>query len=221
METGASASASRLGRRPCRPRVARACVGSDRPAVRHVEPGGEATGNRPVLVDLAKLHELIAELDLGDPKRNDYLKARWLKYVEWWDSRAAKAKWKYLSLRSAVVIGGAAIPALVAFHELPPFAGFASVFSVASIVVSLVIAICAGLESLFGFGDIWREKRNAAEIIKSEGFSFLERIGKYQGKTHAEAYETFAASVEDLILGEIREYIVAVSPKQVTGPTQT
>ena len=144
--------------------------------------------SRPVLVDLAKFRELIKDLELGDLKRNEYLNARWLKYVEWWDARARKAKWKYQALRSAVVVGGALIPTLVALRELK-LSDADWVFAVGSIVVSLVIAICAGLESLFGFGDIWREKRNAAEVIKSEGFSFLERIGKYQGKTHAEAYE--------------------------------
>ena len=174
--------------------------------------------NRPVLVDLAKLRELIAGLELGDPMRNEYLVARWLNYVEWWDSRASRAKWKYLALRSAVVIGGALIPALVGLREMQALGPYAWLLALASVVVSLVIAICAGLESLFAFGDIWREKRNAAELIKSEGFSFLERIGKYQGKTHAEGYETFAASVEDLILAEIREYVVAVSPGPSRGP---
>jgi len=140
--------------------------------------------SNPVLVDLAKLRELIAGLELDDPRRNEYLNARWLKYVEWWDSRASKAKWKYLALRSAVVIGGALIPALVALRELKLFADADLVFAVGSIVVSLVIAICAGLESLFGFGDIWREKRNAAEVIKCEGFSFLQLTGKYGFNTH-------------------------------------
>ena len=175
--------------------------------------------SNPVLVDLAKLRELIAGLELDDPRRNEYLNARWLKYVEWWDSRASKAKWKYLALRSAVVIGGALIPALVALRELKLFADADLVFAVGSIVVSLVIAICAGLESLFGFGDIWREKRNAAEVIKCEGFSFLQLTGKYGFNTHVDAYKTFASNVEDLILSEIREYMVAVSPKQPPPPS--
>src|SRR5262245_20776086 len=172
-----------------------------------------------VLVDLAKLRELIAGLELDDPRRNEDLNARWLKYVELWDSRASKAKWKYLALRSAVVIGGALIPALVALRELKLFADADLVFAVGSIVVSLVIAICAGLESLFGFGDIWREKRNAAEVIKCEGFSFLQLTGKYGFNTHVDAYKTFASNVEDLILSEIREYMVAVSPKQPPPPS--
>ena len=91
-------------------------------------------------------------------------------------------------------------------------------FSFASIVVSLLIAVSAGLESLFGWGDIWREKRMAVELIKSEGFSFLQLAGGYaQFKTHQEAYKLFAQAVEDLIRHEIKDYIVAVSPKPGDG----
>lgn len=166
------------------------------------------------LVDVGKLRELLKKLELGDPQRNAHLEARWLQYVDWWDSRASKAKSKYLGLRGTVVVGGALIPALVGLREMAALAPYAAWFAVASIVVSLLIAICAGLDSLFGYGDIWREKRIAAEMIKSEGFSFLELTGKYATfKTHKDAYQAFASNVEDLILKEIKEYIVAVSPK--------
>ena len=167
------------------------------------------------LVDLAILRRLVETLDLKDPARREYLEARWLKYVEWWDSRAWNAKWRYFTLRSAVVIGGALIPALVGLRELNVWARHAWIFSLASIVASLVVAICAGLESLFGFGDIWREKRKAAELIKSEGFRFFQLIGDYSqpDKTHADLYPAFAENVERIIQGEIGDYVLAVAPK--------
>jgi hypothetical protein len=61
----------------------------------------------PELVDLEKLRKLMQGVQLDDAKLNEYINARWLK----WDSRAAKAKWKYLTLRSVVVVGSALIPA--------------------------------------------------------------------------------------------------------------
>ena len=173
----------------------------------------------PKLVNLEQFKLLMSGVELDDSKLNEYINARWLKYVEWWDSRAAKAKWKYLALRSTVVVGSALIPALVGLRELKRFEEADWMFSVASIFVSLAVAICAGLESLFGWGDIWREKRMAAEIIKSEGFSFLQLTGGYaQFKTHQEAYKLFAQNVEELIRHEIKDYIVAVSPKPETTP---
>ena len=178
---------------------------------------GGSSQHEPKFVDLGQLKTLMKGVDLSDPKFNDYINSRWLNYVEWWDSRASKAKWKYLALRGAVVIGSALIPALVGLRELKQFGDAAWLFSVASIAVSLVVAICAGLESLYGWGDIWREKRMAAEVIKSEGFSFLQLTGGYaQFKTHQEAYKLFAQNVEDLIRHEIKDYIVAVSPRSET-----
>lgn len=167
---------------------------------------------KPELVDLKKLRELIAGLDLGDKKWNEYIEARWLNYVEWWDSRARRARRRYYSLRSAVVIAGALIPALVGLRELKMWEQYSWVFAVASIVASLVVAICAGIESLFNFGDIWREKRNAAELIKSEGFSFFELTGAYEKyPSHKAAYKDFSANVEALIRSEIKEYVTAVA----------
>ena len=167
------------------------------------------------LVDLKKLHALIAGLELGDDKRNEYINARWLNYVEWWDGRAREAKWKYFGLRSAVVIAGALVPALVGLRELTVLGEYGWILAVASIVASLVVAICAGLESLFGYGEIWREKRAAAELIKSEGFNFVQLIGEYeQHASHKAAYKIFAANVEKIIRSEIKDYIVAVAPEK-------
>ncbi len=171
---------------------------------------------KPVLVDEEELRKLIDGLDLKDKQRNEYLKARWLNYVLWWDSRATIARRRYFALRSAVVIGGALIPALVGLRELVVWGPQSWIFSVASILASLVVAICAGVESLFGFGEIWREKRAAAELIKSEGFRFFQLTGDYRnaGKSHADLYPKFAAKVEDIIASEIKDYVIAVKPKE-------
>ena len=175
---------------------------------------------KPVLVDLERLRALVAGLDLGDQKWNEYIEARWLNYVEWWDSRASDSKRRYQTLRGAVVISGALIPALVGLRELLGTYGW--VFAVASIVASVVVAICAGIESQFGYGNIWREKRAAAELIKSEGFSFLQLSGNYAlYPTQHDAYPFFAKNVEDLIRNEIKDYIVAVTPKASNGTSGT
>jgi hypothetical protein len=170
------------------------------------------------LVDVDKLRELIAALPLRDKALNGYIDARWLNYVEWWDARARDARRKYYALRASVVVAAALVPAFVAARELDvwqaPGRDYGWIFAIASIGASLVVAVCGGLESLYGFGEIWREKRAAAEIIKSEGFSFFQLTGPYaQFATHDEGYETFGRNVEELIRSEIKDYIVAVNPK--------
>src|SRR5262245_30676966 len=146
--------------------------------------------NDPKLVDIEQLKALMGGIKLSDPKMNEYVNARWLKYVEWWDFRSRKAKACYEGLRVLIVVGGALIPALVGLRELQQLQSVAWLFAIASIVVSLVVATCTGLESVFRCGEIWREKRMAAELIKSEGFSFLQLTGPYaQYKTHQEGFK--------------------------------
>jgi hypothetical protein len=174
---------------------------------------------KPILVNEKELTALIEGLDLKDKQKNEYLKARWLNYVLWWDSRASEARRRYFALRSAVVIAGALLPTIIGLHELNVWAKQAWIFSIAAIIASLVVAICAGVESLFGFGDIWREKRAAAELIKIEGFRFFQLAGEYNQprKSHAKLYPVFAARVEDIIASEIKDYLSAVKSKEENG----
>ena len=79
---------------------------------------------------------------------------------------------------------------------------------------AFVVAVSAGLDALFNCGEIWREKRAAAELIKSEGFSFFQLSGDYaQFETQQEASKEFAKNVENLIRNEIKDYILAATPK--------
>ncbi len=136
------------------------------------------------LVDRQVLENLIERLHLDEDQKT-FLKARWLHYVVWWDNRANESKWKYLTLRSSVMIGGALIPALVSIH-VPDL--YTTYVRVASIGVGLLIAVSAGLEEIFRFGEIWREKRVAAELLKVEGFRYFQLVDRYRdNKSHQEA----------------------------------
>jgi len=163
-------------------------------------------GKHLTLVDEAALREVINKLDLDDAQR-DRLHKRWLHYVLWWDTRASKNKWKYHGLRSTVIIGGAAIPALVSMHVAD--AEWAARLHLFTVILSLLVAVCAGLEGLFGFGEIWREKRAAAEILKVQGWRFFQLVKPYAGKTHKEAFADFADAVETMIEHEVKDYLVA------------
>jgi hypothetical protein len=159
------------------------------------------------LVDEAALRNTIHQLDLDDLQK-DRLINRWLHYVVWWDARARASKWKHHTLRSIVVAGGAAIPALVSVHISDPER--AANLHVVTVALSLLVAISAGLEGLFGFGDIWREKRAAAEILKVQGWRFFQLIKPFAGMTHRQAYPDFADAVETMIEHEVKDYLVAV-----------
>jgi hypothetical protein len=170
--------------------------------------------NDPQRFNVEELRALIGGIKLSDAKMNEYVTARWLRYVQWWDLRSRKSKACYQWLRILTVVGGAMIPALVGLRELQLLQGVDGLFAIASIVVSLVVAISTGLEGVFRCGEIWREKRMATELLVSEGFSFLQLTGPYATLTHQTGFKLFAQNVEDLIRHEIKDYVVATNPQQ-------
>jgi len=64
------------------------------------------------LVDEDYLKNIIEHLDL-EPPQQQFIKARWLKYVMWWDKRSKEAKGPYHRLRATAAIAGVVTAALV------------------------------------------------------------------------------------------------------------
>jgi len=155
--------------------------------------------------------EVIHALDMDDSQKT-WLRYRWLDQLCWWENRAKRARWMYYALQSTVVVGGVCSSALAGL-QAPPY--------ITSSVAALV-AISAGLAGLFHYGEVWRQKRRAAELLKIEGWQFFQlSSADYAGKTHNEAYPIFADRIERLIRGEIKDYIAAVQQKSDESPNHT
>lgn len=153
--------------------------------------------------ELERVIDAIAELE---PYR-DFLKGRWVKMVIWWHVRSMEARRKYFLLRAMVVAGGVLIPVLSVFSMRP---GWGPVSTLAIAMVGAVVAGCAAWEGVTNYGEIWREKRRASELLKVEGWMFLQRCGKYQGDgSYAQAFPRFAADVEGMIAREVGDYLGA------------
>jgi len=151
--------------------------------------------------DLEKVIDGITDLE---PYR-EFLKRRWVGMVMWWHGRSVEARQKYFLLRAIVITGGVLLPVLSALNMRPGWAPFSSM---AIAIVGAVVAGCAAWEGVANYGEIWREKRRAAELLKVEGWQFLQRCGKYQvDETYKTAFVRFAAEVENLIAREVGEYL--------------
>lgn len=125
--------------------------------------------------------------------------------VMWWHGRSVNARRKYFLLRGIVVAGGVLIPVLSALNMRP---GWESSISVLIAVVGAIVAGCAAWEGVANYGEIWREKRRAAEMLKDEGWLFFQLCEKYQAdETHEKVFSRFAAEVENMIAREVGEYL--------------
>jgi hypothetical protein len=161
------------------------------------------------LVSREQLDPLIDGMQELEPYR-EFIKRRWVGMVMWWHNRSVEARQKYVLFRVMVVVGGVLIPVLSVVHMLP---GWGPVVSVLIAIVGAIVAGSAAWEGVANYGEIWREKRRAAELLKVEGWQFFQLCGKYKDyKTHDIAFPYFAAEVENMIAREVGEYLGVFDP---------
>lgn len=157
--------------------------------------------------------QLVDDLDL-DPARKRFLRSRWLDQLVWTESKAARARNRYYALRLTTLIGALLVPALATLD--PQDDTLHNAVRIATWVVGLVVAISAAIEGFFHYGDRWRTYRRTAELLKTEGWLFLQLSGRYSanGSTHAAAYPAFALRVEELIQANVDTYLLKVTAEE-------
>ncbi|HEX2027885.1 MAG TPA: DUF4231 domain-containing protein [Nitriliruptorales bacterium] len=152
---------------------------------------------------------LIDSLELTDREKH-VLRSRWLDQVLWMEGRADSARNRYYLLRLTAVVGGVVIPALVSLNVGSGLA--APVVRGATFGLSLLVAIALAVEEFMRFGDRWRHYRRTVELIKAEGWQFLQLSGSYRSyPSHRAAYASFATRVEALIQPSIEVYVTEVA----------
>ena len=167
------------------------------------------------LLEVEKLEKLIATASWLEGDQRRYLLERWLHQIRWWNQRSWEARAYYFRLRAVVVIGAVMSPFLVSVHVSEAADTW---LRLAGALISLAVAICAGLEALYGWGSIWLEKRRAAELLKVEGWLFLHRAGSYLKGEGPGAFHDFVAKVESQIASEVGEYVTVAQKARDSEP---
>jgi len=170
---------------------------------------------REKLVTREMLEKLVESLPDNRPY-DAYLKGRWIGMVMWWHQQSVGAKWKYFTLRALIIIGGVLLPVAT---TVSAYLGWNSHIALLVAVTGALVAACTAWEGVKNYGETWREKRRAAELLKVQGWLFLNRCGKYEpaevaahkaGK-HA-AFGLFVTEVEAMIAREVGEYLELFAP---------
>ena len=151
--------------------------------------------------------ELIDMLDITDSQKR-FMISRWLEQLLWFEGRAGRAsKWSN-RFRVTNVVGGVTIPALVSLSLNNNPLGDKVEIGWIAFGLSQIVAVSAALEEYFRFNDKRTAYRKAAEVLKSEGWKFLQLSGSYQEyANHQEAYPTFALRVEQFIQEDVQAFI--------------
>ena len=156
----------------------------------------------------AELGQLIEQLELS-PLQQRCLRARWLDTVLWMEGRASHARNRYYLLRLLIIGGGVLIPALISLE----LAGSgAVVLKWSTFGLSLVVAISAAVEGFFRYGERWRHYRRTVELLKAEGWRFLQRGGGYADFAgHGDAFPVFADRVEAIIGSNVETFVTELA----------
>lgn len=159
-----------------------------------------------------ELTKIIETLDI-DERQKVYLSSRWLEQIQWADAAAKKNQRRYYLLRLACIIGGVTIPALVSYN----FAGALDhIAKIATVILSLIVAVSAAIEEFFHFGERWRHYRHLVELLKGEGWSFFQLCGHYNKyDTHKAAISDFVNRVEEALQKEVNHFITQLSHEKV------
>jgi len=148
--------------------------------------------------------ELIDSLELNDTQKH-VLKSRWVDQVIWMESKARHSRTRHYALRLTAIVGGVIVPALVGINLQGP-TGEALRWVILGI--SLIVAITSATEEFFHYSERWRHYRGTVELLKSEGWNFFQLSGPYSRRdSHAQAYETFATRVEEILQQDVQAYI--------------
>lgn len=163
---------------------------------------------------------LIDKLELSE-LRKEFLKNRWLDQVLWLEGRATKERNRHHSLRIVTIVGGVIVPALVGLQR-GENQRWQQAFVWSAFGLSQAVAITAAVEEFLTPGEKYRNYRNTAESLKSEGWQYLQMTGSYrQFKSHEAAYAVFAHRVEQYIQQDVQGFISQLEERQQESKKET
>ena len=161
-----------------------------------------------------RLLRAIQMLAMHEDKK-EWMRDRWLDQVLWFDGRARDANRRYAALRVIAITGGVLVPALV---SLSPPANSNELWEwvkPTTFVVSLMVAAAVGLDGFFHYGERWRHFRRTAELLKTEGWLFIEGGGRYKQYQHRHdfherVFPLFATKVEEIVRRDVEVYLTRI-----------
>ena len=162
-----------------------------------------------------RLSRVIELLDMTEDKKG-WMRDRWLEQVCWFDQRAEQSNRRHSYLRVIAIAGGVLIPGLVSVNP-----GSSNSFWLwdwvrpLAFVVSLMVAAAVGLDEFFHFGERWRHFRRTAELLKTEGWLFIEGGGRYNKYVHRKNFHdhlfpVFASKVEEFVRRDVEVYLTRI-----------
>jgi len=139
-------------------------------------------------------------------EKNDYLKARVIDQIAWYDKKSTTNKKLYYWLQSLVIALAAIIPLLSGFID-----DFGKCMGMLIGFIGAVVAILSGLLALYKFQEKWTAYRTTSETLKHEKFLFETNTDPYDDEN---AFQMLVKRVENTISKENTEWNKYIAKKR-------
>ncbi len=146
----------------------------------------------------AALESLVAAdpILMGHPQRLSWANDRWLRGIQFLRPRISVNRRVANGLRAPIVFGALLVPVLAtggATNAKAPF------WRWATLAISVVVALCTAIDQVFRPASRWRAARATRSALEAEGWTYLQRTGKYVGlATDVECFTAFFDAVEGI-----------------------
>jgi hypothetical protein len=129
---------------------------------------------------------------------DEYIAVRIDDQCAYYDKSAVRNKARHFLTRRTAVIGAAAVPILANV----PFDALGVYHTVPTTLVSLLVTIVVGLETVNRHGDLWKNFRSTYEFLRSKKFHFLTGEGVYRNLDSDAAFLLLVERCENRIATE-------------------
>lgn len=163
----------------------------------YLKRSGKKDRNQELIDYVKNLHQDNLGLDKNEI---DYLESRWLTSFLWMDNAAVVHKNMHYVMRLIMAVGGVLMPVLVSANN-PDYRNL-------TLGIGLVVAISTAIEELFRYKDYWYHHRTNAEFLRSEGWQFFLKIGRYEKcLSHKAAFADFAKRIEAIEQSSVDSFL--------------
>ena len=149
-----------------------------------------------------------------------YLAERVDQFQNWYDKKAVKAKSAFLRIRSASVVGAVLVPVVAN----AAFIGDSDTRAWLTTGLGLLVSISVALDSVFHFGDQWKNYRSTEQFLSREKFLYRTGEGPYKGMNDADAFILLVERCEAQISAEnsaTLNVIATAAQQQTVSPAVT
>ncbi|MBE9032992.1 DUF4231 domain-containing protein [filamentous cyanobacterium LEGE 11480] len=141
-----------------------------------------------------------------EPYQKAYMTGRWLDQMLWMDKKSGAMRNHHQRIRSRMIFASASVPLFVAI-DAKCTEPWESLIKLAIVALSIFVTVGAALDEFYSYGDLWYTYRKAAELLKTQGWQFIELSGRYREyEKHSEAFEYFVEDVEGIIQRDVEVY---------------